>query len=110
MSNYISYIGAYIKLPIIKSEQYNSFIEKIDSEDYYEVGYSAKGFRYLISLYKNYFSISDLENIVEKEITIEEINKLTTKFIENTKQFIKNFKEEFGVDLSVKYGAIFYEA
>ena len=110
MSSYISYIGPYIKFPTINEKDDEIFINNNESDHYSEVGYTSKKFKYLTSSDKFSFFLSDVENIEEKEITPEEIKKVIAKFAKHTENFIKNFKASFGVDLEIKYGAIFYEA
>ena len=109
MSGYISYIGPYIKFPIINEKDDEIFIKNNESKHYSEVGYISKKFRYLTSS-KCCFFIDEVENILEKEITEEERNKLISKFVKHTEKFIKNFKKSFDIDLEIKYGAIFYES
>lgn len=114
MSSYISYIGPYIKFPSISEKDDEDFMDKImdnnESKNYAEVGYISKNYRYLISSNKFAFFTDEVENIMEKEITVEERNDVITKFMKHTEKFIKNFKKSFDIDLEIKYGAIFYEA
>lgn len=110
MSGYISYIGPYIKLPSISEKDDKTFLDTNNSKNYSEIGYISKNYRYLISSNKFAFFTDEVENIMEKEITVEERNDVITKFMKHTENFIKNFKKSFDIDLEIKYGAIFYEA
>jgi len=104
MSNYISYIGPYIKFEELPD---NSF-DVEESDDYWEVGHTHNNYRYLISL--DEFFMDDVDTMREKEITPEEISQAIARFTKVSERFVANFKQSFGVDLVVLYGAIFYEA